>query len=124
LQIYATDAGADEYVAALRPVLADALADIGRWQILGPTPVSERTAEFHAACRSEPPPAGTRLLEVSIGIRGEGDHTVLADSLVHILHDVGGQRFEQMFSGFYPAGSESRDKALGRYQKLRDSSDR
>ena len=124
LQIYASDAGADEYVAALRPVLADALADIGRWQILGPTPVSERTAEFHAKCRGEPPPAGTRLLEVSIGLRGEGDHTMLGDSLVHILHGVGGQRFEQMISGFYPAGSEARDEALGRYQELRDSSGR
>lgn len=63
-------------------------------------------------------------MEVSIGIRGEGDHTVLGDSLVHILHDVGGLRFDQMVSRFFPAGSEARDEALSRYQELRDSPDR
>ena len=62
-------------------------------------------------------------MEVSIGIRGEGDHTILADSLVHILHDVG-LRFDQMVSGFFPAGSEARDEALSRYQELRDLPDR
>lgn len=107
LQIYATDSDAAEYVAALRGVLVEALADIGRWQIHGPTPAPDATAEFHAEHRTEPPPPGTRLLEIAVGIRGEGDHTALGDALVHVLHDEG-LRFDQMISLIFPAGSEGR----------------
>ncbi|PBC37014.1 hypothetical protein CJ179_41775 [Rhodococcus sp. ACS1] len=122
-RIYATDAGAVEYIAALRALLAAALADIGRWQILGPSPASEAAAKLSEEHRPEPLPAGTHLLDVSIGIRGEGDHTTLGDSLVHLLQEVGGLRFDYMFSAFYPAGTESREKAMRRYQALADSPD-
>nr|WP_246044886.1 barstar family protein [Rhodococcus oryzae] len=120
IQIYLSDAGAAEYVAALRPVLADFLADVGRWQILGVTSASERTAQARAKFRGEPPPAGTRLMEVFIGVRGAGDFTVIGDGLVHAIHrpDI---RFEQMASRVFRGGSEARDEALSRYCELRDS---
>ncbi|MFD4467529.1 barstar family protein [Rhodococcus sp. NPDC058505] len=115
---YLTEPAGAEYVAALREVLTDALAGIGRWQVVGPAPVPESTARFHERYRSEPPPVGTRLMEVSIGIRGEGDHTALADKLVRVVHDAGLQ-FDEVISGFHPAGSEAREAALTRFPELR-----
>lgn len=117
LQIYATEVGAVEYVARLREVLADTLDPLGRWQILEPVPVPERLAEFHAAHRPEPAPPGTRLWDVSVGLRGEGDHNLLADRIVHVLHDVG-MRFDQLISGYHAAGTEARETAIQRFPDL------
>lgn len=119
LQIHATDPDGSAYVAAIRQVLSSALAEVGRWQVIGPSPVSEQSARFHLRHRPEPPPAGTRMLEVSFGIRGEGDHTRLGDTLVHTLHDAE-LSFDQMISRFHPAGSNAHSRALARFPELQD----
>ena len=123
LQIYADEAGADKYVAELRQVLADTLTVLGRWQILDPALASERTAAFHAEHRQEPPPSGTRLWEIFLGLRGTGDHTILGDQLVHVLSDAG-MHFDQLISRFYAAGTEDRAQALRNYPDLDNPDDR
>ena len=67
LQIYADEATASKYVAALHPVLPDTLAAFGRWQILNPVLASECTAALYAKHRPKSPPPGTRLWEIFIG---------------------------------------------------------
>ncbi|WKN61451.1 hypothetical protein R1X32_03965 (plasmid) [Rhodococcus opacus] len=123
LQIYADEATASKYVAALHPVLADTLAALGRWQILNPVLASERTAAFHAKHRPKPPPPGTRLWEIFIGLQGTGDHTILGDQLVHVLSDAG-MHFDQLITRFYTAGTEERRQALSHYPDLRNPDDR
>ncbi|MFD9664387.1 barstar family protein [Rhodococcus sp. NPDC059968] len=123
LQIYADEATASKYVAALHPVLADTLAALGRWQILNPVLASERTAAFHAKHRPKPPPPGTRLWEIFIGLQGAGDHTILGDQLVHVLSDAG-MHFDQLITRFYTAGTEERRQALSHYPDRRNPDDR
>ncbi|BAH56153.1 barstar family protein [Rhodococcus opacus] len=123
LQIYADETGASEYVAALNTVLTDTLTPLGRWQILDPVLASERTALFHAEHRPEPPPPGTQLWEIFIGLRGTGDHNLLGDQLVHVLSDTG-IHFDQLITRFYAAGTEDRGQALSNYPDLRNPDNR
>ncbi|HEY5858291.1 MAG TPA: barstar family protein, partial [Aldersonia sp.] len=117
VQIYADETGASKYAATLREVVADTLTPLGRWQILDPVLASERTALFHAQHRPEPPPPGTRLWEIFIGLRGTGDHNILGDQLVHVLSDAG-LHFDQLTTRFYAAGTEELGHAMSQYHDL------
>ena len=122
LQIYADEASASKYFAALNQALADTLAAHGRWQILNPVLASERVATLHAENRPEPPPTGTQLWEILIGLRGAGDHTVLGDQLVHAL-SKSGLRFDQLITKFYSAETKELKQALTYYPSLQNSDD-
>ncbi|PBC58235.1 hypothetical protein CJ177_08540 [Rhodococcus sp. ACPA1] len=123
LQIYADEATASKYVAALHPVLPDTLAAFGRWQILNLVLASECTAALYAKHRPKSPPPGTRLWEIFIGLQGSGDRTVLGDQLVHVLSDAA-MHFDQLITRFYTAGTEERTQALSHYPNLRNPDDR
>ncbi|MCA1007241.1 barstar family protein [Rhodococcus hoagii] len=125
LQVYVPDPA--DYVTALRSVLAELLAPIGQWEILGPIPITDPRAvgdaRRNARCRPQPLPPDSRLWQLSIGVRGEGDHDVLATQLVHAHHDAG-LHFEGMASRLHLAGTPELEDALGRYRELRDDADR
>lgn len=93
VSLHATGTGALEFGERLRPIVADLLADGGRWQIL----------DVERAFR--------------IGIRGEGDLNVVSDGLVHRLFAAGLQ-FDQLSTRTYPEGTEEYDAALVRYPNL------
>lgn len=121
LQIFVPDLA--DYLAALRPVLTDLLAPIGRFQVLAPVlitdPAAVHDARHNAGHRPRPLSPDARLWQISIGIRGEGDHNELGDRLAHAHHDAG-LHFEGMFSRFYAAGTEEHEHAVSRYPELYD----
>ncbi|WP_237720535.1 MULTISPECIES: barstar family protein [Rhodococcus] len=125
LQVYVTDPAG--YVADLRPVLSGLLTQIGQWQVLEPILISDPTAvsdaRRNARHRPQPLPPDARLWQISIGIRGEGDHTELGDQLVHAHHDAG-LHFEGMFSRCHATGTEEHERALTRYPELHEGTDR
>ncbi|MCJ0906274.1 hypothetical protein [Rhodococcus sp. ARC_M6] len=123
LQIHTDVVGAAKYVAALRPVLSDTLTTFGRWQILSPVPASERTATLRTEHRLELPTPGNLLWEIYIGLRGNGDHTILGDQLVHSL-SAAGMHFDQLITRFYAAGTEEQEHVLSRYLNLQHHDDR
>lgn len=125
LRVYVPDPA--DYVTELRGLLGEFLAPVGRWQLLPPVPISDERAVATAAynarvARPAPLPPGSRLWEVRLGVRGEGDRTVLGDDVVHLQHDAG-LHFDGMFSRFYPVGSRELGEALERYPDLRDPSE-
>lgn len=93
IQVAADDAG--QYRASLMRALSPLLDSVGRWDVSAPSAVDERSEIFHTQLRPEPPAPGTRLLSMTIGVRGTGDVDELADGIVHALHDAG-LRFERL----------------------------
>lgn len=125
LQVYVPDPG--DYVTALRSILSGLLARVGRWEILGPLPITDARAvgdaRRNARSRPQPLPPDSRLWQVSVGIRGEGDFDTLGDRLVHAHYDAG-LHFEGMASRIHRAGTPELVEALARYRGLRDDADR
>ena len=117
LQTYADEAGAAAFAAALRSALAEALTSLGRWQIGDPALASEMAASMDAEYRAEPPPVGTRLWEVRVGARGEGDIDDFNTRVLDLLHSAG-IPFEQFGLMVHGAGTKYFDDALTRYPAL------
>lgn len=124
LRVYVTDP--TDYVAELRLVLDELFSPMGRWQLLPPVAIVDPTAigvaRGNAQHRPEPPAADSRLWQICVGLRGEGDHSDLGDRLVH-GHSNRDLHFEHMSSRRYDAGSADLEEALSRYPELRASLD-
>lgn len=112
-----------EYVAALRVILKQVLASVGRWQVLDPVVIADEEAVSQARQRAEQggfsPPPGAELWKIAVGIRGEGDHDELDSELIH-AHQTAGLPFEWISSTKYPAGTDWPTKGMNLYPNLFD----
>jgi len=111
------------YLVALRTVLTNLLAPIGRWQISDPHRITDPRvmgdARANAQHRPQPLAPDDELWHIRIGIRGSGDENQLGDHLVHAHHDAG-LHFEGLFSHLYTAGTTEHAQASTRYPDLQD----
>ncbi|WP_301850488.1 barstar family protein [Rhodococcus pyridinivorans] len=111
------------YLVALRAVLTDLLAPIGRWQISDPHRITDPTviddARANAHHRPHPLTSDDELWHIRIGIRGAGDENRLGDQLVHAHHDAG-LHFEGLFSHLYTAGTTEHAQVSKMYPDLHD----
>lgn len=116
-QFDTTDADAAAAIEVIASTLEDRVGGWARWQILDPVRLDGEASGGHLGA---PQPQRCDVV-VSVGIRGEGDLGEIDEDIQRAMHHAGLRMGSSMGAG-YPFGAE-RERVLGKYSELRDSSD-
>ena len=124
VRFFGSEAELADAVAALHSALTETLSAVGRWQMLAPEPAPDPAALPPAHQRAEATDAGRRQLlwQVSIGVRGAGDYTVLGELIYHRAR-VSGIVFAGTISRIYPIGARYRADFAARFPALGDGAE-
>ncbi|UTT51201.1 barstar family protein [Rhodococcus gordoniae] len=123
VQFFSTSAELGDALDTLRNVLAEPLSAVGRWMMLDPEPATGAVSSPPENLLEELTDGGRRgLMQVSIGVRGEGDYSAL-DEKIYARAQSSGIVFVGTSSRIYPADSHEGRHFASKYPGLGNTGD-
>jgi hypothetical protein len=118
IRFFSSESEIAGHLAMLRTAITDTLVAVGRWEMLPPELAPAQISPPPEHLRDELTDNGKQQLwEVSIGVRGDGDFS-LVDEEIYDRARHSGIVFGDTESRMYPPGQQYREPFLSRYPTL------